>query len=357
MGITTILYIVLIVFAAASNAWFWYLRTHEERTLRLGLAFMCSVLGVLALGECLLASVDADATYEAALLLAAACATALLVFPVLLVTVLILSGVRLIRREGARPANLLSLCLGILLVAYVLVWPWASEQLTGLPFLGRLLAFLFGIASIVIGVATVAFTCFTVTGLIVQVPHRRRTYSRIVVLGAGLADGRKVTPLLAGRVDAGIAAWRKNPGSLLVMSGGQGPDEEVPEACAMRDYAMSQGVPAVAILTEEASRNTEENIANSAAIVGRDAASAGRALVVTDDYHVLRALLLARNLGFACDGCGSHVRLYFSLNALVREWVAYAVLRKQKYLRLLAWLCGIYTVGWVLLTLINVISA
>ena len=125
----------------------------------------------------------------------------------------------------------------------------------------------------------------------------------------------------------------------------------------MRDYAMSQGVPAVAILTEEASRNTEENIANSAAIVGRDAASAGRALVVTDDYHVLRALLLARNLGFACDGCGSHVRLYFSLNALVREWVAYAVLRKQKYLRLLAWLCGIYTVGWVLLTLINVISA
>ncbi len=357
MGITTILYIVLIVFAAASNAWFWYLRTHEERTLRLGLAFMCSVLGVLALVECLLASVDADATYEAALLLAAACATALLVFPVLLVTVLILSGVRLIRREGARPANLLSLCLGILLVAYVLVWPWASEQLTGLPFLGRLLAFLFGIASIVIGVATVAFTCFTVTGLIVQVPHRRRTYSRIVVLGAGLADGRKVTPLLAGRVDAGIAAWRKNPGSLLVMSGGQGPDEEVPEACAMRDYAMSQGVPAVAILTEEASRNTEENIANSAAIVGRDAASAGRALVVTDDYHVLRALLLARNLGFACDGCGSHVRLYFSLNALVREWVAYAVLRKQKYLRLLAWLCGIYTVGWVLLTLINVISA
>ena len=349
MGITTILYIVLIVFAAASNAWFWYLRTHEERTLRLGLAFMCSVLGVLALVECLLASVDADATYEAALLLAAACATALLVFPVLLVTVLILSGVRLIRREGARPANLLSLCLGILLVAYVLVWPWASEQLTGLPFLGRLLAFLFGIASIVIGVATVAFTCFTVTGLIVQVPHRRRTYSRIVVGGAGLADGRKVTPLLAGRVDAGIAA--------CVMSGGQGPDEEVPEACAMRDYAMSQGVPAVAILTEEASRNTEENIANSAAIVGRDAASAGRALVVTDDYHVLRALLLARNLGFACDGCGSHVRLYFSLNALVREWVAYAVLRKQKYLRLLAWLCGIYTVGWVLLTLINVISA
>ena len=357
MGITTILYIVLIVFAAASNAWFWYLRTHEERTLRLGLAFMCSVLGVLALLECLLASVDADATYEAALLPAAACATALLVFPVLLVTVLILSGVRLIRREGARPANLLSLCLGILLVAYVLVWPWASEQLTGLPFLGRLLAFLFGIASIVIGVATVAFTCFTVTGLIVQVPHRRRTYSRIVVLGAGLADGRKVTPLLAGRVDAGIAAWRKNPGSLLVMSGGQGPDEEVPEACAMRDYAMSQGVPAVAILTEEASRNTEENIANSAAIVGRDAASAGRALVVTDDYHVLRALLLARNLGFACDGCGSHVRLYFSLNALVREWVAYAVLRKQKYLRLLAWLGGIYTVGCVLLTLINVISA
>lgn len=121
MKITVILYTILIIFAAASSAWFWHLRTHEERTLRLGLAFMCSVLGLLILVVSLLISIDIDVARGAVLFIATVCAIVLLVFPALLVTVLIVSGIRLIRHEGARPGNLLSLCLGILLVAYVLI--------------------------------------------------------------------------------------------------------------------------------------------------------------------------------------------------------------------------------------------
>lgn len=82
---------------------------------------MCSVFGLLMLVVSLLFSIDIDITRGAALFIATVCAIVLLVllaFPALLVTVLIVSGIRLIRHEGARPGNLLSLCLGILLVAY-----------------------------------------------------------------------------------------------------------------------------------------------------------------------------------------------------------------------------------------------
>ncbi|WP_161947224.1 YdcF family protein, partial [Streptococcus suis] len=69
----------------------------------------------------------------------------------------------------------------------------------------------------------------------------------VVVLGAGLI-GNKVTPLLASRIDKGIAIYQKQPGSKLIMSGGQGPDELIAEGQAMANYALEKGVPAEDIL-------------------------------------------------------------------------------------------------------------
>lgn len=60
-----------------------------------------------------------------------------------------------------------------------------------------------------------------------------------MVLGCGIA-GEKVTPLLAARVDRGIALLRCNPKAVLIMSGGQGPGEKIPESEAMADYAIEQ---------------------------------------------------------------------------------------------------------------------
>lgn len=191
-----------------------------------------------------------------------------------------------------------------------------------------------------------AFTLYTVSGLVAQIPHRHRRYQRIVVLGAGLMPNGSVTPLLAHRVERGVEMWRRNPGSALVMSGGKGADEAQPESHAMRAYAESLGVPAEAILVEDKSANTRENLRFSAQLLAdKDSGNAGRILVVTDDYHVFRALLITRELGVPADGVGSHVRLYFSLNALVREWVAYVSLRRAFYTRLTIALLVIYLVA------------
>ena len=346
---------LLVAVAAVGQAWLWHLRVHEERSLWYGLSFLFAI-GTLAVAvEAVLVAgtplADSPALQQANLVVLSLFVVLLALFPVALVTTLIVSGVRLIRREGARPSNLLSLGLGVLVVAYVVVWPLVRGRLTSLPFAGELLDLAFGLAAIVLGVLSAVFTLYTISGALAQVPHRHRRYAHVIVLGAGLAGGRTVTPLLARRVDRGIRAWRDNPGSTLVMSGGQGPDELVSEASAMAAYAVSQGVPRKDIVLEDRSRNTRENIANSFALISADGGQPSertRAVVVTDDYHVFRALLLTRELGVRCDGLGSHVRLYFSLNALVREWVAYVSLRRDLYTRLMLALAAIYVVGWLL---------
>lgn len=327
-------------------------RVKEERTLWLGFWALAAAASVVVLAEVLIVGYvplgEHPLAQAANVVVVCILMVLLLAFPAVLVVTLVVSGVRLIRREGARPANLLSLGLGVAMVAYVLVWPLLRGRLTGLPVVGGVLDLLFGIVAGLVGVAAVAFSLYTASGLVAQVPHPLRRYRYVVALGSGLADGCRVTPLLAHRVDRAIRAWRGNPGSLIVMSGGQGPDEAVSEASAMRDYALGQGVPARAILCEERSRNTRENVRYSRDLIRQEEGPGGegRILLVSDDYHVFRALLLAREAGVRADGVGSHVRLYFSLNALVREWVAYVVLRKRAFALVAAVVTVANVLGW-----------
>jgi uncharacterized SAM-binding protein YcdF (DUF218 family) len=58
-------------------------------------------------------------------------------------------------------------------------------------------------------------------------------------------------------------------------------------------------------------------------------------LVVSNSYHILRALLLARELGIDCDGRGARTKLYFSINAFIREWIAYLVIRRKMFIAVL----------------------
>ena len=254
-----------ICLAATGQLWFWRLHTHEQRSLWYGLSFLVAVGTAVVAIEVLLLQAFSLESHPVAeqinLVVIGVMAVALLAFPVALVVTLVASGVRLIRREGANPRNMLSLGLGILEVAYVIVWPQvcsAPHQLVRK--LGRVLDLVFGFAAILLGIAGVAFTLYTVSGLVAQIPHRHRRYQRIVVLGSGLMPDGSVTPLLAHRVERGVEMWRRNPGSALVMSGGKGADEAQPESHAMRAYAESLGVPAEAILVEDMSANTRENL-------------------------------------------------------------------------------------------------
>ena len=209
--------------------------------------------------------------------------------PMVVVIMFLYNSFMLIRREGLRVGNLLSLAVFFFLVGYFTYWP---------------------------RVAT-----YTRDNIINILP---RKIDYVVVLGAGLI-GERVTPLLASRIRKGIKVYKTNPGSKLIMSGGQGPDEVVSEAFAMKNYALEQGVDEKDIILEDKSTRTEENIIFSKKFIPADKSFA----VVTNYYHVYRALVQARTLGFRCIGYGAPTKFYFSLNAFIREFIGYLYFKRR----------------------------
>lgn len=201
---------------------------------------------------------------------------------------------------------------------------------------------------------------------IYRILPRRRKYDYIIIHGAGL-DGTRPTPLLAGRIDKTLELWNKqHQQGKFVASGGQGADEVVSEAQAMRDYLLEKGVPADAILMEDKSTTTWENLKNSIAVIRADRATSGgtdaasddvtasdsagacgdfTTAVVSSDFHVFRCAEYAHNLGIKADGIGSHTKGWYWPTAFIREFIAITKAHLWPYLVI----GGIYT-------LINVLN-
>lgn len=180
---------------------------------------------------------------------------------------------------------------------------------------------------------------------IYRILPRRRTYDYIIIHGAGL-DGPRPTPLLAGRIDKALELWNKqHQHGKFVVSGGQGADEVVSEAQAMRDYLLEKDVPLDAILMEDKSTTTWENLKYSIGIINNDWTAAAGAIsanasafssssaastisadfttaVVTSDFHVFRCAEYAHNLGLKADGIGSHTKGWYWPTAFIREFIA-----------------------------------
>ncbi|WP_278999894.1 YdcF family protein [[Clostridium] scindens] len=72
--------------------------------------------------------------------------------------------------------------------------------------------------------------------------------------------GKRVTSLLAARIERGIGLLKWNPNAVLIMSGGQGFGEDIPESEAMAAYEVDKGVDADRIIKEQKSVSTKENL-------------------------------------------------------------------------------------------------
>lgn len=235
-----------------------------------------------------------------------------------LVGALLLNGVVTIRREGRSLANLLSLLAGLAIIGIMALGIAAIIAIQLTPWLLVAAVTLAALA----GWAGFLFTSYLLYSLLYPRLWRRPAPDFVVVHGSGLVGG-KVARLLGSRIDTGIARWTAAGGGIpLILSGGQGPDEPRSEASAMAEYARERGVPEDAIVLEDRSRTTEENLAFTRDMVHEMIGPQAKGVAVTSDYHVLRTAALARDVGIDVHVAPAHSALYFRVNAFMREVVA-----------------------------------
>ena len=245
---------------------------------------------------------------------------------------LIYNGFVLLKKEGKSKANYLSLGLGCVILFFFVIMAIRMSDTNGLFYTNHLvnIFFFFLIFSyLIFGFAFAGFLLYSILYLFIP---KKKHYDFIIIHGAGLLNGEKVTPLLKSRIDKAVEAYRQssNPNVKLIASGGQGGDEKISEAQAICDYLLEEmDIPREAILLEEASTTTYENLLFSKEM-GEKLVTSPRFLFVTNDYHVFRTSTYARQLRMKGDGLGCRTAGYYIPSAFIREYVALCV--KMKWL-------------------------
>ena len=107
----------------------------------------------------------------------------------------------------------------------------------------------------------------------------------------------------------------------------------MPEAEAMAKYLIAKGIPEADILKDPASVNTNQNLANAAELL-RPLPQVKKVLIVTSDYHVPRAMALAKDQGYDACGMGSPCKPEYWLKNHAREALAWCKYWGKKYLNL-----------------------
>lgn len=126
----------------------------------------------------------------------------------------------------------------------------------------------------------------------------------ILVLGAGIRGNGTPSTILADRLDLAIALYRDGASDRLLMSGDHS-RRDYDEVSAMRDYAAERGVNLPHIFLDHAGFSTYESLYRA-----RDIFGAKRILIVTQSYHLYRALYVAEALGLEAYGVASDARTY-----------------------------------------------
>lgn len=320
--------ISLIIFLS-SFAIFTGIMLFEPRTLKIGVSFFFMML-CLALFSFFLLSEYADCLggHDAVIfflvVLLILAVIFVIVFPGLLILLFFIEGVRVLRHEGLRPSNLLSMLFSILLFVYLFIWPRIGKLAENTP--GTAIYIIISFSAIYLLTLMAIYSLSAILNLIHVKKRRKLDY--IIILGAGI-KGKKVTPLLAARIEKGIQLLRYNPDATLIMSGGKGPGEEIPESEAMAAYALDKNIDAGKIIMEETSTSTEENLLFSRRMITKEKP---KIAIVTTSYHVFRALLLAKQQKIKCIGFGARTKWYFTLNALIREYIGYLSLTRKRHI-------------------------
>ena len=247
---------------------------------------------------------------------------------------LIYNGVILLKREGRSKANYLSTLFGIVILVFFPLISFRLGDRNELFHTHHFLNILFVLivySYFIFGFAFVGFMLYSILYLFIP---KKKHYDFIIIHGAGLLGGEKVTPLLKRRIDKAVEVYHKSKNSniKIIASGGQGADEKISEAQAIYNYILEEtDVSKESVLLEDKSRTTYENLLFSKEI-GEQLVENTCFLFVTNDYHVFRTSTYARKLNMKGDGLGCRTAGYYIPSAFIREYVALCVKMKWLFL-------------------------
>ena len=139
----------------------------------------------------------------------------------------------------------------------------------------------------------------------------------VIILGAGV-NGTAPSLSMLNRLGAALTYLEAHPRCIAVPSGGQGAGEDITEAEAMAVWLIAHGIDEARIIREDRATNTLENLSYSLALIP-DADTAAIA-VVSSEYHLCRAQLMAASMGYTVYGIPAHTtRPFLAVNHFIRE--------------------------------------
>lgn len=125
----------------------------------------------------------------------------------------------------------------------------------------------------------------------------------VLVLGAGVRDGNP-TPMLRDRLITGISLYKSGAAPKIIMSGDHG-REDYDEVNVMKSYAVENGVPDGDVFMDHAGFSTYDSVYRAKAVFEADSI-----IIVTQKYHLYRALYIAERLGVNAVGVSADLDDY-----------------------------------------------
>ncbi len=216
-------------------------------------------------------------------------------------------------------ANVVAMC-GFLLLAAVFFWWTALARLLRRIWRhgwGKVLLAASGAALLALALV-LAGLCAKVVSHLHDVPEKPcRT---VIVLGCQVR-GSTPSLLLRYRVQAAADYLTEHPEAVAVLSGGQGSGEDVSEAESMYRSLVQLQIDPARLYLEDASRDTAENLRFSMALMEREGLS-GPVAIVSNDFHIGRALTIAEDLGLQAEGLAARSMNYSRPAYVLREALA-----------------------------------
>lgn len=186
--------------------------------------------------------------------------------------------------------------------------------------------------SLLLVISVILSIMMTAVGIVQYSKLDEKTHCDVAIVLGAATSGGEVSPVYRERINHGIWLYENGYVDYLLLTGGTGKGNQVSDASAAKQYAISKGVPEQVILIEEESTITEENLEFAKKIMKEK--TLDTAIVVSDPLHMKRAMLMAKDYGINACSSPTPTTMYRSAKTqipfLAREvffYMGYAIVR------------------------------